>query len=189
MENSSVIVVSGLPRSGTSLIMNMLSQGGMEIVTDNRREADIDNLKGYFELEKVKNLEEDSSWMPQCRGKAIKIVSPLLFHIPLNETYRILFVRRNLNEVMESQSKMMKRISPALPEGGDGEMKLLFEKHLKKIEAWLTENKIATLFLRFDDIIKKPQLTAGNINKFLGETLEHQKMTQVVDKNLYRCRS
>jgi len=169
--------------------MNMLLQGGLEIVTDNRREADIDNLKGYFELEKIKKLEKDSSWMPQCRGKAIKIISPLLFHIPLNETYRVLFVRRNLNEVMESQAKMMKRISSDKTTGCDGEMKLVFEKHLKKIEAWLAENKIETLFLRFGDIIKEPQLTAGNINSFLGESLDHQKMIQVVDKNLYRCRS
>ena len=93
-------IVSGLPRSGTSLMMQMLDSGGMEVVTDNIRTADVDNPKGYYEFERVKKIKEDSSWLKDTRGKVFKMVSMLLYDLPSDEEYKIIFMNtgsRKLN--------------------------------------------------------------------------------------------
>src|ERR1700730_19121643 len=107
---SDVIIVSDLPRSGTSLMMQMLENGGVEVVTDNIRTADTDNPKGYYEFEKVKKIKEDASWLPATRGKAFKMVSQLLYDLPVGEKYRIIFMERDLDEVLASQEKMLERL-------------------------------------------------------------------------------
>src|ERR1700730_18485992 len=93
---SEIIIVSGLPRSGTSLMMQMLDRGGVEVVTDNLRTADTDNPKGYYEFEQVKTIKRDTTWLPATRGKAFKMVSQLLYHLPPVETYRVIFMERGL---------------------------------------------------------------------------------------------
>src|SRR5262245_7195282 len=108
--DSEIIIVSGLPRSGTSLMMQMLESGGVEIVTDNIRTADTDNPRGYYEFEKVKKIKQDASWLPQTRGKAFKMVSQLLYDLPASERYRIIFMERDLDEMLLSQDKMLKRL-------------------------------------------------------------------------------
>src|SRR5713101_3371282 len=108
--NSEIIIVSGLPRSGTSLMMQMLENGGVEIVTDNIRAADTDNPRGYYEFEKVKKIKQDASWLPATRGKAFKMVSQLLYDLPTSEQYRIIFMERDLEEVLLSQEKMLQRL-------------------------------------------------------------------------------
>ena len=113
---SEIIIVSGLPRSGTSLMMQMLHAGGIEVVTDQIREADVDNPRGYFEFETAKTVKSDASWIPSTRGKAFKMVSQLLYHLPASERYRVLFMRRNMEEILDSQEKMLARrdIEPEL---------------------------------------------------------------------------
>src|SRR6266513_5601629 len=101
--NSEIIIVSGLPRSGTSLMMQMLDNGGIEVVTDNMRTADTDNPRGYYEFEKVKKIKQDVSWLPETRGKAFKMVSQLLYDLPPGERYRIIFMERDFDEMMLSQ--------------------------------------------------------------------------------------
>src|ERR1700730_12243612 len=105
-----IIVVSGLPRSGTSLMMQMLENGGVAVVTDNIRTADTDNPRGYYEFEKVKKLKQDASWLPETRGKAFKMVSQLLYDLPASESYRILFMKRDFEEMLLSQEKMLERL-------------------------------------------------------------------------------
>src|SRR5947209_5003034 len=105
-----IIVVSGLPRSGTSLMMQMLANGGVEVVTDGVRAADADNPRGYYEFEPVKAIRRDASWLPATRGKAFKMVSQLLYHLPPGEAYRILFMERDLEETLLSQEKMLARL-------------------------------------------------------------------------------
>src|SRR5438132_4951320 len=107
--HSEITIVSGLPRSGTSLMMQMLDNGGIEVVTDNIRTADTDNPRGYYEYEQVKKIKEEKSWLPQTRGKAFKMVSQLLYELPANEGYRIIFMQRDLDEMLLSQEKMLKR--------------------------------------------------------------------------------
>src|SRR5438270_5105425 len=114
--NSEIIIVSGLPRSGTSLMMQMLDQGGVEVLTDNIRTADTDNPRGYYEFEKVKKIKQDASWLPQTRGKAFKMVSQLLYDLPASEQYLIIFMERDLDEMLLSQEKMLERLNrPAAP--------------------------------------------------------------------------
>src|SRR5215831_7771246 len=114
--DSEIMIVSGLPRSGTSLMMQMLDKGGLPVVTDNIRAADTDNPRGYYEYEQVKKIKEDASWLPATRGKAFKMVSQLLYDLPASETYRIIFMERDLEEVLQSQEKMLARLGrPAAP--------------------------------------------------------------------------
>src|SRR5438045_2458230 len=98
--DSEIIIVSGLPRSGTSLMMQMLENGGVDVVTDNVRTADADNPRGYYEFEPVKKIKQDTSWLPATRGKAFKMVSQLLYHLPPSERYRVLFMERDLDEML-----------------------------------------------------------------------------------------
>src|SRR6516165_1289807 len=107
---SEIVIVSGLPRSGTSLMMQMLDHGGVPVVTDHIRSADTDNPKGYYEFEQVKTIKRDTSWLPATRGKAFKMVSQLLYDLPPGETYRIIFMERDLDEVLLSQEKMLTRL-------------------------------------------------------------------------------
>src|SRR5260370_35211351 len=116
--NLEIIIVSGLPRSGTSLMMQMLGRGGVPIVTDDVRAADADNPNGYCEFEKVKKIKQDASWLPDTRGKAFKMVSQLLYDLPASEKYRVIFMIPDLDEMIVSQDKMLKRLNrPAAPAG------------------------------------------------------------------------
>ena len=131
---SEIIVVSGLPRSGTSLMMQMLDNGGIVVVTDNIRTADTDNPKGYYEYEMVKKIKKDVTWLPVTRGKAFKMVSQLLYDLPPGESYRVIFMERDLDEMLLSQEKMLKRLGrTALPRE---EIKKSFTLHLEKLHAW-----------------------------------------------------
>src|SRR5690349_20802881 len=130
-----IIVVSGLPRSGTSLMMQMLDHGGIPTVTDNIRTADTDNPKGYYEFEQVKKLKEDASWLPATRGKAVKMVSQLLYDLPAHENYRIIFMERDFDEMIRSQEKMLARLNR--PSAPADEIKAAFARHLDRLRAWL----------------------------------------------------
>ena len=114
-----IVVVSGLPRSGTSLMMQMLEAGGLPILMDDRRPADADNPRGYYEFQPVKTLDKDNSWMAQAEGKAVKVVSLLLYHLPPGHDYKVLFMERTIAEVLASQTAMLKRLQPtAAPPSG-----------------------------------------------------------------------
>ncbi|HXV75690.1 MAG TPA: hypothetical protein VD788_05165, partial [Candidatus Polarisedimenticolaceae bacterium] len=134
-----VIVVSGLPRSGTSMMMNMLTAAELEVVSDRVRVADEDNPKGYFEDERVKDLERnpDRAWLRDCRGKVVKIVSFLLKDLPDDNRYKVIFMRRDLGEVIASQNKMLERRNEERGSGDmneDEKMIRLYETHLRKID-------------------------------------------------------
>ena len=130
-----IIVVSGLPRSGTSLMMQLLAAGGIPIVTDNIRAADADNPRGYCEFERVKTIKTDASWLPEIHGKAVKMVSQLLYDLPTTERYKIIFMERDLDEVLASQEKMLTRLGrPAAPREP---MRHAFTLHLTKLARWL----------------------------------------------------
>ena len=126
--DSEIVIVSGLPRSGTSLLMQMLESGGLGILTDNIRAADLDNPRGYFELEVVKTIKQDSSWLQQARGNAFKMVSLLLYDLPPGERYRIIFMDRDMDEVLLSQRKMLTRLHQE--PGQDGDIRRFFALHL-----------------------------------------------------------
>ncbi|MBT4482471.1 MAG: sulfotransferase family protein [Candidatus Latescibacteria bacterium] len=189
-----ITIVSGLPRSGTSMMMRMLEAGNMPVLVDNLRKPDDDNPKGYYEYEPVKKIKEDASWLENARGKAVKMVSLLLYHLPPDRYYKIIFMRRKMNEILASQRVMLERlgqIQPANESGvSDEEMAQKFEEHLKKINSWLSgQENIDVLYVDYSTIIMKPQEQADNIVRFLGVNLDPEKMIKTIDKKLYRQRS
>ncbi len=191
-ESQPVIVVSGLPRSGTSMLMKMLEAGGVEVFTDGVREADEDNPRGYFELEKVKNLQKqtDRRWLREARGKAVKVISQLLPELPPENTYKVLFINRNLREVIASQNKMLLRRGEKVDPASDERMRGLFEKHLEKTRSWLESSKqFETLELEYSQVIANPVLQARRICEFLRQNLDVDKMAGAVEASLYRSRS
>src|SRR5947207_8783375 len=137
--DDAIIIVSGLPRSGTSLMMQMLAAGGVEVVTDHVRTADTDNPRGYYEFERVKRIKQDASWLPETRGKAVKMVSQLLYDLPPAERYRILFMERDLDEMLLSQEKMLQRLNrPAAPRE---KIKQAYTLHLERLHEWLQQQR------------------------------------------------
>jgi hypothetical protein len=185
-----VVVVSGLPRSGTSMLMRMLDAGGIPPLTDELRSADDDNPRGYYEFEPVKKLREgDSSWLPQAQGKAVKIISALLAYLPPTQTYQVLFIQRAIPEILASQRKMLVNRGEDPDKVSDAEMAQYFEKHLAQVTAWLGEQKqVRTLYVDYNQMLHDPAPTARKINAFLGGNLEVEKMVAVVDPALYRQR-
>ncbi len=184
---SAITIVSGLPRSGTSLMMQMLDRGGIEVVTDHLRTADTDNPRGYYEFEQVKAIQRDTSWLPATRGKTFKMVSQLLYHLPPEETYRILFMERDLEEVLDSQEKMLLRLgrTPAPREG----IRRAYLVHLERLYAWLSRQaNMRVLRISYGDLVDRPREQAERVGVFLGGPVNVEEMVRAVDPSLYRNR-
>jgi hypothetical protein len=185
-----VTVVSGLPRSGTSMMMQILKAGGMEIMTDQERIADEDNPRGYYEYERVKKLKEgDVAWVKDARGKVVKIISALLDHLPSQYHYKVIFMHRHMDEILASQNQMLIRRAESKNKVDDGTMSELFQKHLTYIEAWLEkQSNFEVIYVHYDELLKNPQLDIEKIVKFLGLPLNTPDMIIAPDLNLYRQR-
>jgi len=182
-----IIVVSGLPRSGTSLMMQMLSQGGIEVVTDGIRTSDVDNPRGYFELEKVKKVKADASWLPEARGQAMKMISQLLYDLPATEKYRVIFMERDLDETLASQEKMLVRLGRQ-PAPRD-QIKRSYLLHLDRLRAWLAERPyMKVLYLNYNQLMAAPEDEAKRVSEFIERDVDVEKMAQAVDPALYRNR-
>ncbi|MDP6595735.1 MAG: sulfotransferase domain-containing protein [Candidatus Poribacteria bacterium] len=187
--NEIITVVSGLPRSGTSMMMQMLHTGGLPCITDELREADISNPKGYFEFEKVKGLRTDNSWLPEAKGKAIKIISHLLPYLPPELDYKIVFMERNLDEVLASQRKMLENQGLSGGDPSDKRLSQIFAKQLYQVKKMLDDRQISTLFVDYRDVLEDPAEISAKLQAFLGKNLDQQAMKDVVDNNLYHQRS
>jgi hypothetical protein len=185
--DSPIIVVSGLPRSGTSLMMQMLANGSVEIVTDHVRTADTDNPRGYYELEKVKRLRQDSSWLPEARGKAFKMVSQLLYDLPATERYRIVFMERDLDEILDSQEKMLVRLGLKVPPRE--RIRASFVLHLERLHDWLRQQRnMGVLCVNYNVVLARPEEQAGRVLDFLGRKASVAKLVEAIDPSLYRNR-
>jgi hypothetical protein len=187
-----VVVVSGLPRSGTSMMMKMLDAAGCELFVDNIRTADEDNPKGYFEYEPVKELAdaEDRGWLKQCKGKVIKIISFLLASLPDDCYYQVIFMDRDLQEVMASQNKMLVRRGEPLDEDGGEKMIGIWEFHLRKTAIQLRHREnVEVLNVSHRDVVESPREQAARVSRFLGGGYDVEKMAAVVDRKLYRNRA
>lgn len=185
-----IVVVSGLPRSGTSMMMKMLEAGGIPPLTDEVREADRDNPKGYYEFERVKQLDKGvTAWLPQAQGKAVKIISALLQHLPADYTYYVVFMRRNIEEILASQRRMLINRGEDPDSSEDEQMQQLYEKHLRQVEGWLADqNNIHVLYISYNDLIDDPVSHCEEIASFLPHALDVEQMINVVDPALYRQR-
>ena len=188
----SVVVVSGLPRSGTSMLMGMLAAGGMETLVDGVRAPDDDNPLGYYELERVKQLQTgvDTAWLGEARGKCVKVISYFLKYLPSDEHYRIVFVRRDLAEVLASQRTMLARRGE--PVGDSAEERRLagvLAAHLSKVERGLAaRTDCRVLYVDHRAAIESPRVVARQVNRFLDNKLDVDRMTAAVDSRLYRQR-
>lgn len=185
-----ITVVSGLPRTGTSMMMQILHKGGMDVLTDNLRKPDDNNQKGYYELEKVKYLEKDNSWMHEAENKAVKIIAQLLFFLPSQYEYQIVFMEREIKEVMASQEKMLKNLGreDALDVDAD-KLANMFSQQIVKVKQWLSEqSNIRTLFVPFSGLFENPDEQMNRIGKFLNQDLDLEAMRNVIKPSLYRSR-
>ncbi|MAT68731.1 MAG: sulfotransferase family protein [Planctomycetaceae bacterium] len=182
-----IIVVSGLPRSGTSLMMQMLAAGGVPTMTDGQRVADPDNPRGYLEDERVKRLQQDARWLPEARGQAIKVISQLLTALPASETYRVIFMRRDLEEVLASQAKMLARAGR--PGGDPAKLRAAFTTHQTRLQEWLpAQSHLTVLELDYAAVVADPGSAASQIAQFLSAPLDEAAMAAAVDPQLYRNR-
>lgn len=184
-----ITIVSGLPRSGTSLMMQMLCRGGMPLLYDNVRKPDASNTKGYFELEKVKSIEKDSSWLDQAEGKAVKIVAPLLHALPSKVRYKILFMERPLEEIIRSQRDMLALTGTYVDQKDDRSLAIAFRKQLRQIKDWLLLQKnMETCFVAYHKLIDKDTFEIRKINRFCGDTLDEAAMLEAIDAGMYKHR-
>jgi hypothetical protein len=186
-----IVVVSGLPRSGTSMMMKMLEAGGLTVMTDAIRKADIDNPKGYYEYERVKNLEKetDKSYVREARGKVLKVISFLLKDLPDDNFYQVVFMRRHLDEVIASQNKMLDRRGEDAIEDRET-MAEAYRNHLAAVKILVRKRpNLEMLEFRYDEAVKSPKEAARMVNAFLGGRLDERAMAAVIDGELYRNRA
>jgi hypothetical protein len=185
-----VVVVSGLPRSGTSMMMKMLAAGGQEILTDNLREADANNPKGYYEFERVKDMKDgDLAWLPDARGKVVKIVTGLITFLPAEYSYKVIFMQRDLTEILSSQKKMLGRLGKGDDNIPDDQMAKIYEAHLKQVRAWLFKQpNMEVLYVNYNTMVADPVESLRKVNGLLGDDMDVSAMAAVVDKELYRER-
>ncbi len=185
-----VIVVSGLPRSGTSMMMKMLEATALPIMTDHERTADEDNPKGYFEYERVKDLhaEPDKAWVREARGRVLKVISHLLQNLPDENFYRVILMRRDFDEIIASQNKMLDRRGEANPIA-DAAAKEAYIRHLVDVRFMVRKRpNFEMIEVHFTQALETPQAFVTDVNAFLGGALDTDEMISVVDPELYRNR-
>jgi hypothetical protein len=185
-----ITIVSGLPRSGTSMMMKMLEAGGLLPLTDNIRVADSDNPRGYYEFERVKKLKEgDNAWLVDAQGKVVKVIATLLLHLPATYTYRIIFMHRAMAEILASQRKMLINRGEDPDKINDQELAKLYKKHLYKVDTWInSQPNIKRIDIDYNQLVANPSPYMAQVNQFLGNILDVEQMAQVIDPDLYRQR-
>jgi hypothetical protein len=194
LENSdlknSIIVVSGLPRSGTSMMMKMLQAGGVEAMTDAIREADENNPNGYFEFERVKKMKEgDFDWLGDALGKSVKVIAALVTQLPVQYHYKVIFMQRDIQEVLASQKKMLGRLGKPDDQISDATLAKIYQEHLKTVEAWLAKQKnMQVLYVNYNQMVADPASQVQQLNQFLGGHLNIQAMSGAINQDLYRER-
>ncbi len=183
-----ITIVSGLPRSGTSMMMRMLDAGGMPILTDGERKADLDNPQGYYEFEQVKQLAHDKTWLANADGKAVKVVSLLLYDLPTDLQYKVIFMERKMEEILASQARMLQNRNVDQPTG-DAEMYTHFDTHLRKVKEWLcARSNLSVHYCKYNDVVAHPSRHAEEICRFLDVKLDVEAMACAVRIDLYRQR-
>ena len=185
----SITIVSGLPRSGTSMMMSALRAGGMMLLTDEVREADPNNPKGYYEFERVKKLPKgDVAWLEIARGKAVKVISALLEYLPPDYHYQIVFMERNIHEILASQRRMLVRTGKEQQHPvADETIQQSYENHLSEVRSWMANKDwIDTLFISYNQILQRPLDEFNRVAEFLEDRVDPSAMAQVVEPSLYR---
>jgi len=188
--SEAISVVSGLPRSGTSMMMKMLDAGGIPVLTDSKRSPDASNPQGYYELERVKRLRYgDQEWLEAARGKAVKVISALLEYLPPVYQYKVLFMQRNIVEVLHSHKEMLARLHQEIEPISDEQLIRLFQSHVVTVEAWISwQPTMEICHISYNDLMSDPWIQLKKVQQFLGVPLNLQNMLRIVDVKLYRQR-
>lgn len=188
--DKTIYVVSGLPRSGTSMMMKMLEAGGLSALTDNIRTADDDNLQGYYEFERVKAMKDgDTDWVGEAQGKVIKVISALLEYLPSAYQYKIIFMEREMMEILASQRKMLERRGKPGNPAEDGKFAELYGKHLEKVKTWLAgQTNMSVLYVRYNEMVKNPADQSRKVAEFLDIPMNVEQMESVPQGQFYRQR-
>jgi len=182
-----IFIVSGLPRSGTSLAMQMLDAGGLPVLSDGLRIADLDNPRGYYEWERIKSLPREPSILAEAEGRAVKVISSLLFALPQDYDYRVIFMLRPLDEVVASQAVMLRNRGTEGPKLVPAALEPVLQAHLAQVNAWLrTRPDLAVLKVGFHDVLADPRREAESMARFLGLPLDVAAMARQVDPSLHR---
>lgn len=185
----SITIVSGLPRSGTSMMMSALKAGGMPLMTDEVREADPNNPKGYYEFERVKKLSKgDDAWLDSASGKAVKVISALLEYLPPDYQYQVIFMERNIHEILASQRRMLVRTGKEQQHPvADETIQQSYQNHLSEVKSWLADKDwIDTLYVSYNQILQQPLEEFNRVAKFLEDRVNPRAMAKVVEPSLYR---
>lgn len=184
-----IIVVSGLPRSGTSMMMKLLSEGGLLPVTDALRSADEDNPEGYYELETVKQMAAGNvDWLSDAGGKVVKVISALLEYLPSEYLYKVIFMEREISEILASQRKMLVRRNKE-SQVDDAEMEAQFRKHLSVVKPWLARQaNMDVTYINYNALMSDPEPLCRRVVEFTGHSLNLERMLLVPKGDLYRNR-
>jgi sulfotransferase family protein len=190
VSNRPIIVVSGLPRSGTSMMMKILAEGGLPVIADQSRIADEDNPNGYFELEMVKQMAEGNvAWLADAGGKAVKVISGLLEHLPQEYSYQVIFMEREIKEILVSQRKMLAHRDEEF-KVADDEIEQQFRRHLSALKPWLVRQpNMKILYVSYTALLKDPPLHCRRLIEFTGIPLDLGRMLSVPSGELYRNRA
>jgi len=181
-----IVIVSGLPRSGTSLMMQMLDKGGLEVLTDKERKADISNPKGYFEYKPVMQLHKDNDWLGLAQNKGLKVVAPLLKFLNPKYRYKIIFMKRDLNEIMKSQNKMLGKD----PDSFSVDLEATFKKQLNQVELWKKlQPGVELIYIDYKETLNTPEVVIDKLTAFTGLGLNKDAMASCIDKTLYRTQA
>ena len=180
-----ILVVTGLPRSGTSLMMQLINRANIPILSDGKRESDISNPEGYYELEAVKGIVADNSFLKEAPGKAVKIVAPLPMYLDLKLKYKVVFMRREMDEILRSQEKMLQKDQVSERE----KFRTIYEFHLKKTYRFLMENDIPFIDVNYNALIVDSEKELEKFKDFLNLTTSIQELLEVVRPDLYRNRN
>jgi len=186
-----ITVVSGVPRSGTSMMMQMLEAGGMSILTDSLRTANADNPLGYYEYEPVKGLSKGQChWLPLAQGKVVKVISALVEFLPADYNYRLVFMHRNMDEVLASQRRMLSHRGEPPSDISDAKMAEILKRHVAKVESWLARQPNFTVVaVDYNQMVVDPLPHVLALNRLLGGHLDTERMAAVVQPTLYRNRA
>lgn len=180
-----IVIVSGLPRSGTSLMMQMLDVGGIDVLVDNNRKADISNPKGYFEYDPVMSIHKDNKWLHKAKNKSVKVVAPLLKFLDPKYRYKVIFMNRDLTEIIKSQQKMIGKDQNSLPT----KLFTAYQKTLNQVNIWKNkEPGVEIVYVNYKEALNHPEAVCEKLEAYIGKDLDKLKMVACVDKKLYRNR-
>jgi hypothetical protein len=184
-----ITIVSGLPRSGTSLMMQMLDAGGLPVLSDGERKADTDNPKGYLEWERIKQLPKNPGLIAEAEGKVVKVISQLILSLPAGHEYRVVFMQRPLSEVLKSQDEMLRRRGNADSIADNSAFEDAFQRHLIEVNKWLAgQANVQVLRVHYHRVLREPKAVAEEVAAFLQVPLDIEAMVGQVDGRLYRNR-